>query len=76
VLPQDPGSEVYEISSQSDPYNVTTSRLLITPARKDLNGKVECLARTNTEIYLPDDNKTVELVVLGKLQIIVSCTQE
>ena len=67
VLPQDTGIEVYERISQSDPYNVTTSRLQITPAQTKHNGKVQCLATINTEIDLPNDNKTVELVVLGKL---------
>ena len=67
VLPQDTGIEVYERISQSGPYNVTTSRLQITPAQIKQNGKVQCLATINTEIDLPNDNKTVELVVLGKL---------
>lgn len=70
VLPQDlrKDLEVYNRSSQSGPYNVTTSRLLITQAQQRLNVEVQCLASsTNVDIYLPDDNKTVQLVVLGKL---------
>ena len=73
VLPQDAGIEVYERISQSGPYNVSTSKLQITPAQKEQNGKVQCLAMTNTEIELPNDNETVELVVLGKL---VGCALE
>ena len=67
MLPQDTGIEVYERISQSDPYNVTTSRLQITLAQTKQNGKVQCLATINTEIDLPNDNETVEFVVLGKL---------
>ena len=82
VLPQDTGIEVYENLSRSGPYNVTTSKLQITPAQKEQNGKVQCLVRTNTEIDLPkfNDNETVELVVLGKLvglcingSVLISC---
>ena len=61
------GIEVYENVSRSGPYNVTTSKLQITPAQKEQNGKVQCLVWTNTEIDLPNDNETVELLVLGKL---------
>ena len=67
VLPQDAGIEVYERVSQRGPYNVTTSKLQIIPAQKEQNGKVQCLAETNAEIDLPNDNETVDLVVLGKL---------
>ena len=67
VLPQDAGIEVYERVSQRGPYNVTTSKLQIIPAQKEQNGKVQCLATTDAEIDLPNDNKTVDLVVLGKL---------
>ena len=66
VLPQDAGIEVYENLSRSGPYNITTSKLQINSAQKEQNGKVQCLATTNTEIDLPNDNETVELVVLGK----------
>ena len=67
VLPQDTGIEVYEKLSQSGPYNVTTSKLQIIPAQKEQNGKVQCLATTDAEIDLPNDNETVDFVVLGKL---------
>ena len=67
MLPQDTGIEVYERISQSGPYNVTTSKLQITSAQIKQNGKVQCLATTITEIDLPNDSETVDLVVLGKL---------
>ena len=67
VLQQDPGNKVNMMSSQNGPYNVTTSEIVITPAKQMLNGFVKCLARSSTaEIDLPDDNLIVELVVLGK----------
>ena len=68
VQPQDRGILVYENSSQSGPYNVTMSELMITAARQKLNVEVKCLARsTNTVIDLPDDIESAQLVVLGKL---------
>lgn len=70
MLPQDPGIMVYERSSQSDPYNVTISELMIIPAQQKLNGEIQCLARsTNAAIDLPDDNDTAHLVVLGELTL-------
>ena len=76
VLPQDPGREVNERSSQNGPYNVTTSMLMISSAQQKLNVEVQCLARsTNAEIDLPDANATAKLVVLGKLfiSILLAC---
>ena len=70
VLPQDRGILVFERSSQSGPYNVTTSELTIIAAQQKLNGQVKCLARsTSAVIDLPDDSQTAELVVLGKLTL-------
>lgn len=70
VLPGDSGKEVNVASSQSGPYNVTMSRLLIISAQQRLNVKVKCLARTtNAEIDLPDANTTADLVVLGELAL-------
>lgn len=68
VLPQDRGTMVYERSSQSGLYNVTTSELVIPAAQLKLNGEVQCTARSTTAaIDLTDDNETALLVVLGKI---------
>lgn len=70
LLPQDLGILVYESSSQSGLYNVTTSELMILAAQQKHNGKVLCLARsTGAATDLGHDNQTSQLVVFGKLTL-------
>ena len=70
VLPQGHGILVYERSSQTGSYNVSSSELMITTVQQKHNGQVQCHARSSyAGIDLREDHQTAQLVVLGKLTL-------